>query len=337
MSVRRGLIGHAIALALAAAAAWWVYSGVPEKPQSGVVILDWGVQELSELSFQIKASRRLSLRRMESLDGFWLVVEGEKPPLKKTEPETHVADEKPESYRSAYRASREFEKGMEKLLPLRAERKLGQVDAARLSEYGLDKPRGHLRLLAEGKQVVFRIGRRSYGGATAYLQHEETAEVFLFSSAVLNLLDFRAPRFMERRVLDLAPAELDRIEVLCGPRGARKLVRKASQGAPDGRWVAADDPEAKADQIDAWVRQVSRMRGLEYLNEKVQPEPKSFCTLRLSRGDELVEELQFTWDAMSEKKNQAKARSRFTGAWVRLDPFHAKNFITDIQRVLSSD
>ncbi len=335
MSLRRGLIGHAVALALAAAAAWWVYSGVPEKPQSGEVILDWGVQELSELSFQIKASRSLSLRRMETSDGFWLVVEGEKPPLKKTVPETHAADEKPKSYRSAYRASREFEKGLEKLLPLRAERKLGQVDDAKLSEYGLDKPRGHLRMLAKGKQVAFRIGRQSYGGASAYLQHEETDEVFLFSSAVLNLLDFRAPRFMERRVLELAPAELDRIEVICGPRGARKLLRKASQGAPEGRWVAADDPEA--DPIDAWVRQVSRMRGLEYLDEKVQPEPKSFCTLRLSRGDELVEELQFTWDALSEEKNQAKARSRFTGAWVHVDPFHAKNFITDLQRVLSSD
>ncbi len=368
MKARISLIVHLLVLLVAAAATYFVFSSPEKESAKGKIVLDVEPDDLTGLEFlttrkQVEVSKRAKggftlkiteqLRKPapkkatdsasvdggvpDSADGG--VTDGAKPAADQKVKKPKKIDPPPmitETTVRTYRASSEFEKHLERLLPLYVERDLGNLDDGQLEKFGLKNSERSLNISVGRQKVSFSIGNQSYGGATTYILQQPSGPVYLLSSSLQRSLDIRWPRYLERRLVELAKKETDFIEVMAlDTRQSRKLKRIRLDKRD--RWVPADAPETANPLFGNWISKVFRMSTAEYLDQDPVPPPKLVAKLGFIKGSKLSDELVLATTAGPKGGLQYYARSNFTGSWVKLKAAEAADVVADVAAVIEKD
>lgn len=335
----RGKLGlglHLAALAVAGVCVYLAFSGGKEETEKGRVILDIQPDQLDRLAFDTGKKQVVAVSREGG--GFTMTITEQihKPAVK---PEEKQAGEKAaapkmitETQVTSYRASQEFEKTLERLLPLRAERDLGKPDAKKLAQFGLVEAGRSLIVEAREQKVAYLIGSQTYGDATTYIRQQPDGPVFLVSSTLIRSLDARANRYLERRLVGVDQQDVERIAVgtLTHSREFTRQKREKQRSV----WVPADNPESANDLFTNWVERVFRLGADEYLNEDPLPPPRPEFKLICFRGGQQLDELELASAEAGEGKRDFFARSQFTGGWVKLKSGDAEAVVNDLGTVL---
>mgnify|MGYP000368557258 CR=1 FL=1 len=251
--------------------------------------------------------------------------------------ETGAGDTAPppsvETMVTRYRAGEEFDRALDRLLPLRAERDLGAVDADKIAAFGLQQPQRKIRLTTSRGNFTLELGNDSFGGASTYVRLSPGDRVILVSSANLRALDVQGTRYLERRLTSLKEKDVDRLVVTRGNL-SRELVHQDKGKADAEAWVPNDRPDLREERFRVWVGKVFRLSALEYLAEKDLPPAQSVLRVLLQAGpggrdgQEDIEIARSDVDNAAGKKDYY-ARSGFTGGWVKLERFGAESVVND--------
>jgi len=234
-----------------------------------------------------------------------------------------------------YRASADFEKKLAKILPLFVERDLGRVDAEKLLEFGLDPGERRLTVTVGSQELSFVMGKKTYGGSATYLRQLPDGPVFLLSSALERSLDIRAPRYLERRLVPLAAADVDAILVSSQQKEKKRLLSKKKQERAD-KWIA-EDPEDDNALFGNWVAKLFKLSAIEYLEKDPSPQPTIGVRLVFIQGKKSKDELQLASRPKPDGKKEYFARSTFTGQWVLLRAADADSLLSDLNAILDTD
>lgn len=365
MRTRLGLATHLAALIAAGLVAWFVFEPDAEAPAGEQVLLDASPGDVERLDYQTD-QRQVVAEAIEG-GGFELVLRekrspraAEKDPKDKAEKDAAAGVDEGAAEAAAegdqeaaaakideaagedegtfeqtrYRASPDFERALGRVLPLVSLRELGRVDAERLAAFGLDEPKGELRLVARGQTAHLLIGDRTYGRASVYVRSGPQGPVHLVSASLLGTVDFRPPRFKELRFLGLKSGEVRQVEIDCDELGSRRLDHRNRATPGKDRWVAQDDPDADEELLHNWMNNLLRLSLVEYLDEPVQPVADAHCRLVFQRDETDPLTAELTWSDNAAGKREIFARSDFSRHWVRLDPGAASTLIADLPSVL---
>lgn len=376
MTGRKTFFGYLTVLVLVAIATVVVFSLPEKKPRQGLVLLDEKLSELTELVYSTTSKNVRVTPRQGG--GFTInvrqVIKPPQPPQQVTAGKENsrevdggsgagqeaaqqstkiqqatggrqvdaVPVEKVKTY--GYRASKEFVRELERLLPLTVERELGQVDDKHLTQFGLADSDRHLKLSFGNRGVEFVVGGQTYGGATIYLQRRSDGAVYLVSTALQRTLDIRPPRYLERRLVDVGRKDTDEL-VLADAGGSRqRRLVKVKSGRRD-RWVPADDRQTSNNIYGTWAGQLFLLGAEAYLEKPPTPEPRQVARVRFFRAGKLLDELVLAEGSRQPgtRDEQAPpgkkidkvyfARSSFTGQWVRLRPATARTLFDDVDTV----
>jgi len=343
MKGKLGLTLHLAALVIAAVCAYLVFSAGKEKTEKGKVILDVEPDQLTRLAFDTGKKQVVAAARKGG--GFTMTVtEHVHKPVAAPSKEEKAGDAKDakdsppapkmvtETNVTSYRASQEFEKTLARLLPLRAERDLGKVDAEKLSQFGIVEAGRTLIVEAQKQKVTYLIGAQTYGGATTYVQEQPDGPVYLISSTLIRSLDVRSTRYLERRLVGVNKKDVERVAV--GTLTASREFLQQKREKKRNIWVPADSPDVTNDLFTNWVERVFRLGATEYLDQDPVPPPKPEFKLLYFRGSKKLEELQVASAEAGEGKRDFFARSGFTGGWVKLRHQDAEAVVNDLATVL---
>ncbi len=155
---------------------------------------------------------------------------------------------------------------------LRAARAVGAVDSLDQAAFGLDKPKGSVRVELEGEENPFELalGSMTYGKKMRYALFREDETVYLFRQSLFNNL-IRANSALIDRTLFPFPAGLaTRLEVV--REGETVIFHKRAGAAPgEPAWGdAPDDPEGDP-ALGNLIAALERLKVLEYLAEEKPP------------------------------------------------------------------
>lgn len=343
MKGKLGLGLHLAALAVAAICAYFVFSAGKEKAEKGKVILDVEPDQLERLAFDTGKKQVVAVSRKGG--GFTVTVTEQihkpaaKPKEEKAEGGAGGAKKKDPALKmitetsvTSYRASQEFEKALERLLPLRAERDLGKVDEKKLAQFGMLEAGRTLIVEAKSQKITYLIGSQTYGGATTYVLQQPDGPVCLISSTLIRSLDVRATRYLERRLVGVDKKDVERVAVstLTANREFMQQRREKKRSV----WVPADSPDTTNDLFTNWVDRMFRLGATEYLAEDPVPPPRPEFKLIYLRGSKKLDQLELASAEAGEGKRDFFARSTFTGGWVKLRRQDAEAVVSDLATVL---
>jgi hypothetical protein len=337
---KRSLLLHTGALLAAAISA-------TEKiqPVKGKIILDAKPKDLTRLS--ITAEDKVVEITPRQGGGFTLAIteQVEKPDPSKPQPAKPEGGVDPtielppqamikETQASSYRASKQLEDALAKVLPMVVERDLGKLDAAALAKVGLDQPARTLTVEVGSQKVSFAVGKETFGSMSTYLRRTPDDAVYLIASTLLRPLDARAPSFMERNLVGFPSKDADRITVETGDAGAGQELMRQDQSGQEA-WTRADNAESSAELIKNWVEKVFRMKAAEYLPKSIEPAPQNVARIQFRKGDKRLDELVLAQQEAAEGKKDYFARSAHTGAWVKLNRLEAETVVNDLPAVVA--
>jgi hypothetical protein len=327
------------ALVVAGICAYFVFSAGKEKAEKGKVILDVEPDQLGRLAFDTGKKQVVAVSRKGG--GFTMTIteQTHKPVAKpKEEPGAGDAPDKKSAVQmvtetnvTSYRASHEFEKVLDRLLPLRAERDLGKVDEKKLSQFGMVEAGRTLIVEAKSQKVTYRIGSQTPGGATNYVHEQPDGPIYLISSTLIRSLDVRATRYLERRLVGVDKQDVERVVV-----GTLMVNREFMQQKREKRsvWVPADSPDTTNDLFANWVDRVFRLGATEYLAQDPVPPPRSELKLSYFKGNKQLDELELASAEAGEGLRDFFARSTFTAGWVKLRRQDAEAVVSDLSSIL---
>jgi hypothetical protein len=343
----RGVLGaHLTALVLAGAAAYAVHQFDPNAPAEGPLVLDVSADQLSQLRLETKGRTVLAARQAPG-GPFQLEIREEKAPVAppRTGPEGESPAEppapaEPSVQESRYRASDEFGKALERMLPLRALQSLGKLSEEQREKFGLQNAQSQLRLEARGQAVALRLGDPTYGGSSTYVERVSDGQAYLVSSSTLKTIDFRPPRFMERRLVEKPQSAVDWLQADCSGQGRRVLTRvqAAAPGQPE-RWAPEEDPAAADELYRNWMEKIFRLGVQEYLDQPPADSPEApfaRCRLTFRAEGKPLDELELVWRDSAPGKTESFARSGFTAGWVKLEPHAVGQVTSDLPAVFGA-
>ena len=300
-----------------------------EIPQYGCV------PKLSGAYEQGQRSRKIKEVIKRDKGGFTIKVDEKlHKTVKVTKEETEPKKGKPgtkmvvENKISTYRANESFKQTLEQLLPLKVKRLLGNLDEEKLSSLELSPFTRSLKIKARGQLTTFAVGKVSYGGQTTYIRREPDGPVYLVSNRMIQAVDFRAPRFMERRLVEFPKNDAKRILVqLHGSGEGLELIKK--EEGKKSFWVDNLDPDSSNPLLANWIDRLFRITATEYLGNELAPTTKKLAHLELHFDQDNEDQLELVVDE-TEKKKAYYAKSKFTGVWVKLNIGDSESVFNDL-------
>lgn len=150
---------------------------------------------------------------------------------------------------------------IEALEPLRTRRTLGDVDAARLKEMGLEHPERTLVVTtAGGAKITLELGESSYGGQGRYARKQGDATVHLVDAALVTGLEGGPETLMEKRLLVAEPEQVLGFSARHGDKGGAFVQVDRGQSATR-HFAPKDDPSAKSEPADAVMKTLRDLRA----------------------------------------------------------------------------
>ena len=149
-------------------------------------------------------------------------------------------------------------------------------DAAKLADYGLDKPQLTCELkAADDGTMTLLVGIKSKDDdKKLYAKRGEEPTIFTIKSDVLNDLDVKLDDVRLRKVADIDEADVTGVEIVKG-KTTWAIARKNS----DEDWALTKPKDAKASDTagDDLVRDLKRLRVARWVDD---PKDKAFAALK---------------------------------------------------------
>ncbi len=221
---------------------------------------------------------------------------------------------------------------------LQAVRAIGAVDSLDPAAFGLDKPKGSVRVELEGEEYPFELalGSITYGKKMRYALFREDETVYLFRQSLFNNL-IRADSALIDRTLFPFPAGLaTRLEVV--REGETGIFHKRTGVAPgEPAWGdAPDDPEGDP-ALGNLIAALERLKVLEYLAEEKPPGEDAAIPLlevRLFQEGPDVQPRNGWLKLFSAEKGGIIARGSHTRKRVRLSARKGKGVIQSASEIV---
>lgn len=266
MKATAAIVQGALALAgLGAAYATW--QRPPAQGPGDVSVVSVSRHDLKQVRFE-SPDRTVVLHRGE-LNGDSVVwVDEDEHPQAKPAPAGHPPAP-PAAWHRVLVGNEQAEKVLDQLASLKATRALGKVDGAKLKELGLDAPKLHLEVDAEGEKIALALSTEPAGVEQPYLRRERDGEVFLLSGMLVANLN-SAMRLVDRRLHAFPPDAFDRVTV----KADGKTRDFSAQVTPGGAFLPelSVAGEAKPDaRAKSWHDQLWRSRATELLGKGEAP------------------------------------------------------------------
>jgi Domain of unknown function (DUF4340) len=324
MNPRRSLGWHIAALAVAGVVAYWVYSEREQTQGQGTVVLDANHDRLTKLTFENGPRRLEAVKRLGGSSGWMLTVSEQKTDQNQTRTET-----------MKYRANDEFEKAVEKVLPLRAERVLPTPDAQQQKQYGLDSER-RLRLELGGQSLTLIVGNETFGNMTTYLRQEPNGLTFLLSASVVRAFDVAGQRYLERRLVSIDKKDIARL-VLTAQKESRTLLHAEIDKIADGdTWADQATPNQPSELYKNWMAKVFQLQVAEYLSDEPALVPMEVMKIEFDSAKDTLDTIEMASTKAPDGKTDYLARSRFTGGWVKLVRQTAEGVVADLPSMVGA-
>ncbi len=365
------LLVHTFVMLAAAVACAVVFAIPEEKKSKGTILIDKRPEDLTELRLESGDKRIRVLPRKGGGYTLAFALFGKKAGAEKNRSEKQasnaVRDENGRkgtkesttegkyvgakmqrasvSETRSYRASREFVRRLNDLLPLRIERELDAAGAE--GKFGLDSTSKTLTFEFGRSNIRFFVGKQTYGGASTYIRKDSGGPVYLVSSSIRSI-DVRPPRYMERRLFEAGRNDVDRVVVTDALGKKSRVLMKAGNGSD--KWVPENDRDTTSNKYGTWVGQLFLLSADDY-PDKTPEEPQVEGRVKLLNRGKLLDEIVLARtmemgsgdsgkgnkqkdEAASTGKTVFWARSGFTGQWVKLRATTARSFFEDMPEIL---
>lgn len=334
----KSVLLHGILSIVGLALAYGVWTGgdPAERPVEEVTVWDCPPTRLASIGYEDK-DRRVTIRVAGRDDRhYW--VETERQSATGTSEE---ASGSIEPSKKIFVGSKTLEEFVPKLLPLRATRSLGDVDANMKKEIELEEPKGSFTLECGGRKRTFLVGGSAYGSGERYVQEKGGGPAYLLSSGLIGDLQFAQHRFMQRPLHRFEMTEVDTLFVRAFGK-EKTLKQRNRQDAKAAEWVDAADPDRRNELFGNWFSRVKRLLASEYLPENAKPgselegkppapEPVLSLVYRDDRGRELGTMELVRIDA---EPKVYYARTEATRAWVKVPESVAREVDYDARPVV---
>ncbi len=281
----RTLLAHA-AFALAAMVAAWLLGHRVDQKKGGptsVVLLDADKGEVRALEYTWPKGRATvtaggDVKARGAVVDVDRTVEPKKDPKKKDDKKddkkdvgdagpagadagTAEPEPAPAREQARFPGGKTVISAIEALEPLRTRRTLGEVDAARLKEMGLERPERTLVVTAaDGAKLTLEIGESSYGGQGRYARKQGEATVHLIDGAIVTGLEGGPETLMEKRVLVAEPERVLGFTVRHGDKSGAFVHVDRGQSATR-HFAPKDDAASKSEPADAVMKTLRDVRA----------------------------------------------------------------------------
>jgi len=219
--------------------------------------------------------------------------------------------------------------------PLYALRRFDNIDADKLSAFGLDEPKESIALTRRGTTTTLSIGGEAYGTKDRYVQDQGTGHVYLVDDQLLKTLQYAKTRLPDRSLFSIERAKVQSATIQSqmadhpASIDARQLnsddVKKAS-------WVRADAAEGEVDeQLTTWLDKALKLKGTTYVDPDADDgpadlQPRFSLTLQ-PQGKDLPETLEVLQDG---PKGDYYGRSEHTRGLLKLLRSPTRAVVDDI-------
>lgn len=274
---RMTLMAHGLFALVALVCAWLLAHQVEEKKggPSSVVLLDAKKGDVQSLTYtwpkgsaKVKPSGSAEARR--AIVEVARTIDPKKSPKKDDKKDATadggVADAsepepQPTREEARFPGAKAVLTAVEALEPLKTRRTLGEVDAARLQEMGLQTPERTLTVTtASGQKLTLDIGESSYGGQGRYARRQGDAAVHLIDASLVTGLEGGPDTLMEKRVLLPEPEKVVGFEARHGERSGAFVHVDRSQSAK--RFFAPrEDTASKSEEAGAVMKTLRDLRA----------------------------------------------------------------------------
>jgi hypothetical protein len=318
---------HLIALLLAGWGTWLAFSRSND-PGDSIMVIDVDPKLIDKLEYQDKSHQVFAQRRDKNT--FWLSIQKRQADKKKFPTKETMPQEA--SRETSYRTSLEFERSLTKQFPITALRELGKPTPDQLKEFGLNETTKQLTIKTRGKTWVLQWGEKIYGGSNIYARLDQNGSVYLLPGGLLKVMSIRSPRYMERRLMNARPQEVEEIQIHCGALGTRIIAHQNRHLLRKSKWTAKDDPTADSALLSNWVRKLFSVKAKAYRDPPPDIGKSNSC--RLVFSSEVDETVELYWVPEENGQRNYFANSSFLNAWVQLTPNSTSTIIADLASVL---
>jgi hypothetical protein len=274
----KGLLPHLVALLVAAALAFgvWSHGDKPIELDAAEKIDVWSgsPEHLERIRFE-SPKRTVTLEaRKDSVGRYYLAtVDKEESPRPHPAVRDAGADagteasEPPKHVITHFIGVKDADELAAKLAPLTALRQLGPLAGGRAEEFGLDKPEGTLKVKIGGTEHALVIGSSTPGGQERYAKDEKSGIVYAVAGDLVQSMLGAESRLLERDLHAFADSDATRLRIARGGK-TREVV-----SIPDkkGAWADAASPNKLDETIGNWLTKVSRLHVTEYVENTPSP------------------------------------------------------------------
>lgn len=268
--MNRGVMIYAglLVVALVGAYASWTHEAEEPRVRDGVVVVDIGEKDLTEVRYSARDFRVSLTRRTDGLGEYVWVESTREEPVNKKPVNPHAPDDghgpdevdgPMHTVKMAFKAGTGADPVFGMLAPFVALRAV-TASAEAMEDFGLKEPQGKLEIVARGKTHAFDVGAEGYGHRNTYVRDVGTGKVYLVDGAALRPLLRGDERLPERRLMESEMVDLDRVEVT----SAGKTVvfeQRNKADAQNAFWAVPGSDEANL-SARTWIEKFARMRSI---------------------------------------------------------------------------
>lgn len=199
--------------------------------------------------------------------------------------------------RTVFKASDKGDELIDDLSPLRALRRLDDVDDEKRAQIGLTEPQGSLALTRGGTTTTVQIGAEAYGTKDRYVQ-TDAGEIFLVDDQVLKTLEYARTRLPDRNLWSFDKPGIAAITIAVGEQ-TRTVEQKNPDDPKAATWTDADG--STDEQVKTWLDKVLKLRGTTYVDMDADDAPTELeqrfsLTLAPAAQDDLPETVEILQD-----------------------------------------
>lgn len=202
----------------------------------------------------------------------------------------------------------------EQLAKLRAVRSLGQVNAERLTEFGLtSEETAELTIDVAGTPHTMILGGRTPGGGDVYAQDKQSGAVYVIGGDLAKDIELADNRLMERELLTTPEEkEVGKVVLSHGDK-SRPVVHSTEHPSS---WTDEAAPADKNETLTNWMKKFERLRATGYVEgEPAGLEPLVVAKFSAQSGEALGEVALAKQTLPGETQPRYLARSPQTRWW----------------------
>lgn len=156
------------------------------------------------------------------------------------------------------------EKIVEKVAPLIAQRRIGEVTDDQLEDYGLHEPKGTLTIEVGGKAQELVIGGQTPNRGQTYVRWKADNLVYVIDASIARDLESGKGRLSERQQHSWKMTDAEKTVITAGEH-RYEVVRSGTAGRRF--WAKAESPDSPDETLQNWLKKAERLRPLQFVEK----------------------------------------------------------------------